>query len=254
MMQVQTHSGGARWAPLLMLACFIALAYYFGLQDYFSLQNIAGHRHALHEYVHSHLILALILYGGLYIVVVALSLPVASIVSIAGGFIFGWALSAPVSIIAATIGALIVFQVVKTSIGATVAERAGPLVQKLSNGFATDAFNYLLFLRLVPAFPFFAVNAVAGVCRVNIRTFIIATFLGIIPGSFAFAWLGRGLGSVIDAQTVEHDACVLKDGFNNCRYELSVSSLITWQLLVAFCALGVMALIPVAYKKWKSLQ
>jgi uncharacterized membrane protein YdjX (TVP38/TMEM64 family) len=251
MTQTQPRPALGRWAPLVGLGALIAAAYYFGLQDYFSLQNVAGHRAALQGYVKAHLILALIIYAGFYIAVVALSLPGSAILSVAGGFIFGWALSAPITVIAATLGAIIVFQIVKTSLGDTIAQRAGPFVQKLSAGFAKDAFNYLLFLRLVPAFPFFIVNAVAGVCRVNFRSFVLATFIGIIPGAYVFAWLGRGLGSVIDAQTTLHDACVLKDGFNNCPYDISISSLVTPQLLLAFAALGVLALVPVVLKKWK---
>ncbi len=245
----QLHSVFGRWGPFFGLMLMIAAAYYFGLQNYFSLQNIVAHRAALQDYVSAHLALALLVYAGIYILVVALSLPGAGILSIAGGFIFGWVLSAPVSVLAATIGAVIVFQIVKTSLGAAIALRAGPFLQSLAKGFAKDAFNYLLFLRLVPAFPFFAVNAVAGLCNVSLRSFVLATFVGIIPGSYIFAWLGLGLGSVIDAQLANHDACILKDGFNNCSYEISVSSLVTPQLLLAFAALGVMALIPVALKK-----
>jgi uncharacterized membrane protein YdjX (TVP38/TMEM64 family) len=251
MAQKQENSARANWAPLIILGALIACAYALGLQNFLSLENIAGHRSAVQDYVGNHLILALLIYCVTYIVVVATSLPAASFLSIAGGFVFGWLLSGSVTIIAATIGAVIVFQIVKTSLGAVIAARAGPFVQKLSDGFSKDAFNYLLFLRLVPAFPFFAVNAVAGLTRINLRTFILATLIGIIPGSYAFAWLGRGLDSVIDAQIALHDACVAKDGFNNCPYEFSVSSLVTPQLLAAFCGLGLVALIPVALKKWK---
>jgi uncharacterized membrane protein YdjX (TVP38/TMEM64 family) len=240
-----------RWLPLVILAALIAVAYGFGLHKYLTLQTIAENKVTLQDYVSAHLVLAVLIYVTIYIVVVALSLPGAAILSIVGGFVFGWALSAPVTVVAATIGAIIVFQIVKTSLGAAIAEKAGPFVQRLSDGFAKDAFNYLLFLRLVPAFPFFVVNAVAGVCRVNLRTFIIATFVGIIPGSFAFAWLGRGLGSVIDAQTKVHDACVASKSLADCPFELSISSLVTPQLLIAFAVLGVVALIPVALKKWK---
>jgi uncharacterized membrane protein YdjX (TVP38/TMEM64 family) len=246
------QSSAKRWLPLIILTGLIAAAYGFGLHKYLSLQTIAENRAALQNYVSAHLLSAILIYVTIYIVVVALSLPGAAILSIVGGFVFGWTLSVPVTVVAATIGSVIVFQIVKTSLGVAIAEKAGPFVQRLSDGFAKDAFNYLLFLRLVPAFPFFVVNAVAGVCRVNLRTFIIATFIGIIPGSFAFAWLGRGLGSVIDAQMVAHDACMASKGMANCPFELSVSSLVTPQLLIAFAALGVVALIPVALKKWKS--
>ncbi len=242
------------WLPLAVLVGLVLATYLSGLSKYLNLEMIAINREFLLSYVSSHLILALMIYGALYIAVVALSLPGAGIISIVGGFIFGWVLSAPVSIIAATLGAVIVFQIVKTSLGAAIAERAGPFVRKLSDGFAKDAFNYLLFLRLVPAFPFFVVNVVAGVCRVSLRTFIAATFVGIIPGAIVFAWLGRGLGSVIDAQTAAHSVCVANKGVANCPFELSLSSLVTPQLLLAFAALSVVSLIPVFVKRWKAFS
>jgi uncharacterized membrane protein YdjX (TVP38/TMEM64 family) len=241
-----------RWLPLAALACLVAGAYALGLQHYFSLESIASNKGMLVDYVAAHLILSILMFTLLYVLVVSLSLPGAGILSIVGGFVFGWTLSIPTTIFAAMIGAVIVFQIVKTSAGAAVAERAGPFVTKLSDGFKQDAFNYLLFLRLVPAFPFFAVNAVAGLAQVNLRTFVTATFIGIIPGSIAFAWLGRGLGSVIDAQAAAHDACVASQDAAQCPFDISLASLVTPQLLVAFAALGGVALIPVALKKWNA--
>ncbi len=241
-----------RWLPVGVLLILIGLAYFTGLHRYLSFAAIAEHRDLLKSFVAHHLIAAVAIYMAVYIVVVALSLPGAAILSIAGGFLFGWALSAPITVVAATAGAIIVFQIVKTSLGAVVAERAGPFVNKLSAGFAKDAFNYLLFLRLVPAFPFFAVNAVAGLCRIDLRTFISATIIGIIPGSIAFAWLGTGLDSIIDAQAQLYNQCVSTRGSENCAYEFDAGALITREILIAFAALGVVALIPVALKRWKA--
>jgi uncharacterized membrane protein YdjX (TVP38/TMEM64 family) len=225
-----------RWLPLAVLASLIAVAYALGLQKYVSLEAIAQNHATLESYVRENLALAVITYMAIYIVAVALSLP------------------GTVTIVAATIGAIIVFQIVKTSLGATIAERAGPFVKKLSDGFSNDAFNYLLFLRLVPAFPFFAVNAVAGLVRVDFRTYALATLIGIIPGSYAFAWLGRGLGSIIEAESATHDACVAINGAADCQFEISAAALITPQLLIALALLGVVSLIPVLLKKWKSAK
>lgn len=240
-----------RWLPLAILVALIAIAYFLGLHRYLTLNSLVENQAALEDLVRDHLLLAVAIYMAIYIAAVALSLPGAAILSIVGGFVFGWVVSVPATVLAATIGAAIVFQIVKTSLGAAVAEKAGPFVQRLSEGFSKDAFNYLLFLRLVPAFPFFVVNAVAGLCRVNFRTFITATVIGIIPGTFAFAWLGRGLGSIIEAQVAARNACVLKKGVEACPLDLSISSLVTSELLIAFAALGMVALIPVALKKWK---
>jgi uncharacterized membrane protein YdjX (TVP38/TMEM64 family) len=243
-----------RWLPLLGLLGVMVLGYGLGLQRYFSFQSVVEHEALLNAIVEQHLLASVAIYFLVYVAVVALSLPGAAVLSILGGFIFGWALSGTVTIFAATLGAVAVFKIVQTSLGAAIAERAGPFVQKLSRGFEKDAFNYLLFLRLVPAFPFFAINAVAGLTKMKLRTFALGTLIGIIPGSYAFAWLGRGLGSVIDAARMAQEKCVALSGAENCHTDFVISSLVTPQLLLGFAALGVVSLIPVLLKKWKTFS
>jgi uncharacterized membrane protein YdjX (TVP38/TMEM64 family) len=241
-----------RWAPLALLALLIVLTYAFGLHRYLSIAAVARHREELKAFVDGNLPLALMAYAGVYIAVVALSLPGATLLTILGGFLFGWMIGASVTVFAATIGAVIVFQVVKTSLGSVVAQKAGPFVKKLSEGFARDAFNYLLFLRLVPAFPFFAVNAVAGLSRIGLQPFAIATFIGIIPGTIAFSYLGTGLDSVIEAELASYRACKAANIKEICMLEFSATALLTREIVIAFVALGVVALIPVFLKRWKA--
>ena len=243
-----------RWLPLALLAAAGLACYALGLQNYFSPQSIVEHQRELQDFVKQNMIAAMAIYFAIYVTVVTLLLPGAALLSILGGFVFGWMLSAPLTILSATIGATAVFKIVQTSLGSTISERAGPFVKKLSNGFEKDAFSYLLFLRLVPAFPFFAVNAVAGLTRMPLRTFVWATFIGIIPGSIAFAWLGRGLGSVIDAETTLHAACVAEKSSEACPYNFALSTLVTSQLLWALAGLGVISLLPVLLKRWKTTR
>ena len=240
-----------RWLPAALLVALIAAVYATGFQRYLSLAAIAENREALRVFVADHLFAAILIYMGVYVSAVALSVPGASLLSIVGGFLFGWMVSAPVTVMAATIGATIVFQIVKTSLGAALAECAGPFVRKLSGGFAADAFNYLLFLRLTPVFPFFIVNAVAGLCNVRLKTFVTATFLGIIPGAIAFAYLGTGLDSIIDAQLASYQACAAAKGQANCTLSFDTGALVTRELLIAFAVLGLVSLIPVFIKRWK---
>ena len=247
---VRSTSRFRQWLPAVVLVVLIAVAYGFGLHKHLSLEALALNRDLLRQFVDANLVLAVVLFMAAYIAIVALSLPGAAVMSIAGGFLFGWIISVPVSMMAAMIGATIVFQIVKTSLGAAVAARAGPLVQKVSKGFSENAFSFLLFLRLAPVFPFFMVNAVAGLCRVPLRTFIIATAIGIIPGALAFALLGSGLDAVIDRAKADHAACVAT-GAADCQFHLGLSDLVTPQLLLAFAGLGLVALIPVALKYFK---
>lgn len=238
----------------MALILLIAVGYALGLHRHLSLTALAENRDTLRQWVDGNLGLALAAFMLLYIAIVALSVPVAGIMSIAGGFLFGWAISAPATVAAASIGAAAVFQIVKTSFGAALAERAGPLVQRLSRGFSENAFSLLLFLRLTPVFPFWAVNAVAGLCRIPLRTFIAATALGIIPASFAFALVGSGLDRVIDAQLEAHRACVAAQGAENCSFAIETSALLSPELGLGLTALGIVALIPLGIRLWKGRQ
>lgn len=244
-----------RWrrfaAPLCLLA-LLGVGYAFGLHNYFTLQSIAENRAALAGYTANHLVFAVLAFIVVYTLAVAVSFPGASILTILAGLLFGWALGGAAAIVAATLGATIVFQIAKSSFGDVLTKKAGPFLNRISAGFADDAFNYLLFLRLVPAFPFWLVNIAPALANVKLRTFVVTTFLGIIPGTFAFAFVGAGLDSVIAAQQAAHVQCVAAKSLAECPFGLSVSSLVTTELLLAFAALGIAALIPVALKKWKA--
>jgi uncharacterized membrane protein YdjX (TVP38/TMEM64 family) len=230
------------------LVLLIAVAWGSGLGHQLSLAAIAENRSALKDFTAQHWFAAIAIFAAAYIAIVALSVPGAAVMSILGGFLFGWWVSAPLTALSATIGAIIVFHVVKTSFGEALAERAGPTARKLQQGFAADAFNYLLFLRLVPVFPFFLVNAVAGICRVNLLTFIAATVIGIAPAALIFAFVGQGLDGVIADRERAFNTCVAAKGAANCSFDLDASHLLTPGLMLALAALGILALIPAIFK------
>lgn len=239
-----------RLLPLIILASLIGAAFYFDLHTYLSLQTIAENREALTGFVASNIVLAIAAFVGIYIVVVALSLPGGALLTITSGFLFGPWLGGLSSVIGATIGATIIFLVAKTSFGEPLAARAGPWLEKLREGFQKDALSYLLFLRLVPAFPFWLVNLAPAVLGVGLGTYFIGTFIGIVPGTFAFAFVGAGLDSIIAAQQTAYDACVAANGVDGgCTFSLNPGSLLTPEILIAFAALGVVALIPVVIRR-----
>lgn len=201
-----------RFLPLAAIAVAMAAAYGFGLHRYLSLQSLAENRAVLRGFTADNLALSLLIYMLIYVVAVALSIPGAVILTITGGLLFGWLVGGAVTVLAATIGAIILFLVAKSALGESLVNKAGPALTRLKDGFAEDAFNYLLFLRLVPAFPFWLVNIAPALANVKLRTFALATAIGIIPGTFAFSFVGQGLDSIIAAQSTAHDACVAEGG------------------------------------------
>jgi len=238
-----------RWAPLLILLGGIAAVYASGLHEYLSLTAIADNRDALMAFVAGNAVVAAAIYVLIYIVAVAFSLPGAALLTILGGFLFGWLPGGIFTVIAATIGAVAVFLAAKTSLGDALASRAGPWMEKLSGGFRQDAFHYMLFLRLVPVFPFWLVNIAPALAGVGLGTYALTTLIGIIPGTFAFSILGSGLDSIIIEQKAVYQSCIAQNGADNCEFALDAGALVTPQLLAAFAALGVVAVIPVIIKK-----
>lgn len=247
-------SGGLRrWLPLLSSAALMALVFAMGWHQHLSFKTIGLNYDALKGFISANLLLALVLFMLAYVAVVALSLPGALVMTLGGSLLFGWQLAAPAIVVAATIGATIIFLVARTSFGENLAARAGPWLAKLSDGFQENALSYLLFLRLVPAFPFFVVNIVPALLGVPVRTYVIGTFLGIIPGTTAYSVLGSGLGSVVEKQNAIYKDCVARhptDAAAACPYTIDTGALITPELIAAFVLLGIVALIPVGMKHW----
>jgi uncharacterized membrane protein YdjX (TVP38/TMEM64 family) len=240
-----------RFAAPAILLLLMAVGYLLGLHKYLTLEAIAEHRAALETFTQQNWLLALLLFMGVYVAAVALSVPGASVLTVAGGLLFGWFVTGIAVIFSATLGATLFFLVVRTALGSSLVSKTNPKLAAIRDGFARDAFNYLLFLRLVPAFPFWLVNIAAAVSGMRLRTFVAATVIGIIPATFAFAYVGEGLDSVLDAQMKAHAACIAERGGSACPFDLSLSSLVTTELLIAFAALGVLALVPVALRRWR---
>lgn len=235
------------WLPFAALFVLMIVAWLSGWFDAFTLSNLIQRRGELSAFVADDLALALLLYAGLYVVLVALSFPGASLLTIAGGFLFGVAAAGTVTTVAATIGATIVFLAARSSLGSALRARAGPFVERLSKGFRDDAWNYLLFLRLVPVFPFWLVNLAPALFQVPLGAYVGATFLGILPGTFAYAFLGAGLDSLIAAQEAAHPGCVAA---GTCT--IDPRALLTPTFLGALAALGLVALVPPLLRHWRA--
>lgn len=241
-----------RLLPLILLIGAGAIVLGLGWHHHLTLRSIAENRDALQAMIADHKVTALLCYMAVYAGTVGLSLPGGIYLTLLGGFLFGWVIGGAAAVVGATIGAAIIFLIARTSLGEPLAERAGPWLAKLRRGFQEDALSYLLFLRLVPVFPFWLVNLAPALLGVSLGTYLIGTFFGIIPGAFAFAFAGAGLDSVIEAQKRSYQACLEAHpatGQEVCSFELDPAALVTTEVLIGFAALGLLALLPVVVKK-----
>jgi uncharacterized membrane protein YdjX (TVP38/TMEM64 family) len=226
--QATTPRSWGRIVVLLVIAAAIAGFFILGGQKYVTLGAIKEHRDALLGFTDRHYLLMAVATFVVYTVSTALSLPGGLVLSLTVGLLFGrWAGTA-IIVVAATVGATLVFLAARYLFADWARARMGGLAQKLNEGFTQDAFNYMLFLRLVPLFPFWLVNLAPAFTNVSLRTYVIATAIGIIPGSFVFANLGRTLGQIE-----------------------SLQGLLSRQVLMAFLLLGAFALLPIAIKRFR---
>jgi uncharacterized membrane protein YdjX (TVP38/TMEM64 family) len=239
-----------RFAPLAIVIALAALAVLMGWHQELSLENLVKHRSLIGAYVAERPVTAIIIYVATYVAVVVMSLPPVPL-TICGGIVFGALTTGVATVFAATIGATIVFLIAKSAVGPLIARRAGPRVAKLASGFRSNAFSYLLFLRLVPLFPFLLVNLVPALCGVSLTPFVAATALGIIPATFAYATFGAGLDSAIAAQNRAYQAC-LAIAQQGCSLHFDLMQAMTPQLIGALVALLVLALLPLIVKRYKA--
>jgi uncharacterized membrane protein YdjX (TVP38/TMEM64 family) len=241
--QRKTHAIGAtarsrawRFAPVLVVFSGLLLGYALGLQDYLSLGFLAEQRQALRTYVDGNYLWSALLFLAVYILAVAFSFPAASVLTIFGGFLFGWMVGGSLVAVGATIGASLLFLATRSAFGSFLRHRVDGVIKKLADGFRENAFGYLFVIRLAPVFPFFVVNIAAALFDISLGRFFAATFLGILPGTFAYAYLGQGVDSVlIAAQAAGREA--------------QLSDLVTRDITLAFFALAVVALIPTVVKQ-----
>jgi uncharacterized membrane protein YdjX (TVP38/TMEM64 family) len=240
--------------PLALLLGAAVFVVAMGWHRYLTLQELVARREALRGSIAAHPWLAALVFMAVYAGTVALSLPGGAVLTLAGGFLFGWFWGGLASIVAATIGAIVVFLIAQSALGEPLTARAGPWLERLRHGFQEDAFNYLLFLRLVPIFPFWLVNLAPALLGMSLSTYALATLIGIVPGSFAYSIAGKGLDSVILAQQAAHQSCLAKmggDAEKLCPFVLEPRALLTPGLLAGFVAFGLLALIPIAVKRFR---
>ncbi len=188
-----------RTIPLLVLAGGLVAFFVLGLDKYLTLDLLRDNRETLKSWVADNAALAVVAFIAAYVVVASFSLPLGTLLSVTGGFLFGSLFGTLWIVIGATVGSTLLFLVAKSALGEPLRRRFASQIGGMEEGFRANAFSYLLLLRLVPLFPFWLVNLAPAFLGVSPLTFAVTTLAGIIPGSFVFASIGNGLNALFEA-------------------------------------------------------
>ncbi|MEQ8392331.1 MAG: TVP38/TMEM64 family protein [Thalassospira sp.] len=226
-----------RILPLVVLVLGLVIAWASGVLDLLSFDTLRENRDVLQSYVAENPAVSVLVFSAIYMFSVALSLPIGAILTISGGFMFGAWFGTAYVVIAATLGAVIIYLAARYAFYDLMHAKAGTAIRKMEEGFAENAFSYLMVLRLIPIFPFWLVNLVPALLGVKLRSFIFGTMLGIIPGTFVFASIGDGLGALFDQGKTPDLGIIFEP-----------------RILTPIIGLAVLALLPVAYKKLRKAK
>lgn len=206
--------------------------YLSGFGSLLTLEKLKEEHQGILEFYQTYPLFTPLLFFLAYVVMVTLSIPGAALFTILGGYLFRQPLGTFITVMAATTGACCLFLAAKTAIGDFFLQRAGNRFLDFKRNFEKDAWSYLLFLRLVPLFPFWLVNLGLAVLGVRWGTFVWTTCLGIIPGTFVYTQIGTGLSTLIEKQEV-----------------LASASFMHRDIVMALVGLGLLALFPIILKK-----
>lgn len=239
-----------RWVLLGSVVAAVVLVFATGLHRYVSFRTLVKYHDTLNDLVVNHYYMAVLIYFAAYVVTVALSIPGALVFTVTGGFLFGGFWGGTFAVVCGTIGAAIVFMIARTTVGEALAHQAGPRLRRIGEGFRDGAWSYLLFLRFVPVFPFWLVNLAPALFKMSFRDFVSATFLGIIPATYAFAYAGASFGSMLVDKLAAAEACRAAGGAN-CVVKFEPAKVLTSDLIGLFLALGIISLLPVVARLWR---
>jgi uncharacterized membrane protein YdjX (TVP38/TMEM64 family) len=214
---------------LLIVIGVIFLVRISGVGSYLTVENLKANKELLQQFIEARYPLSVAMYIAVYILIVTFSLPGATVLTLAGGFLFHLFPGIIYINVAATMGATLGFLFARYILGNSIQERYAPQLERFNRELAENGHLYLLTLRLIPAFPFFLINLLAGLTRVSLKTFFWTTLVGILPGSLVYAFAGSQLN------TIE-----------------SVQDIFSANIIAAFLALALFALLPVVLKKLRA--
>ena len=213
---------------LVLIGAGVASFYFFDMQQYLSFESLKANQERLNVVYHENPIIFMSGFIGIYFLIVALSLPGATVLTLTAGAIFGSVLGTFLVNAGATLGATVAFLSARFIFRDWVENKFNDKLVFINNGISDNPISYLLFLRLVPLFPFFLVNLVLGVTQVRLSIYFLSTMIGIMPGSFVYANAGSNLARIN-----------------------TISDIASPEMFGAFILLGIFALIPAFYRRYK---
>ena len=220
-----------RIVPLAILLAALVALWASGLAGLLNWATLASYQTVLDDWILRHPLTAPVLYAALYAAATALSLPEGAVLTVAGGLLFGVVLGGTMAVIGATAGAMVLFLAARSAFAGAMAARGGDRLTRIRAELNRNGFSYLLAIRLVPAFPFWLVNLAAALAGMRVLPFAAGTLLGIIPGTFVFAWIGAGVGKVLATGSRPNLALIFSP-----------------QILGPLLALGLLALLPAIWR------
>ncbi|MEQ1531802.1 MAG: FAD-dependent oxidoreductase, partial [Methylococcales bacterium] len=226
-----------RTTLLTVIVCVIALFFLFDLQQFFSLDNLKSQQAAIADYRSNHPLSAILIYMLIYIAVTGLSLPGATVMTLAGGAVFGLFWGTLIVSFASTIGATLAFLAARYLFRDAVSNRFGDRLSTVNSGIAKDGAYYLFSLRLVPLFPFFVINMVMGLTPIKTATFYWVSQIGMLAGTIVYVNAGTQLAQL------ESLAGILSPGLLLSFALLGVFPLLAKQVTAAISAQKI-------YKPW----
>jgi uncharacterized membrane protein YdjX (TVP38/TMEM64 family) len=225
---VYMNKQNKRIIVLVLFIAAIVFIRYSPLGGLFTFENLKQHRASLFLYVQDHYWLSVLFFIAIYVLVAALSLPGAAVLTLAGGFLFGTLSSTVYVNVGATTGASFAFLSARYLLGKGLQEKYESQLRKFNSEIERSGTSYLLTLRFIPVFPFFLINFLSGLTTIPLRTFIWTTSLGIIPGTAVYAFAGQQIGSLN-----------------------SLSEILSKRVVAAFVVLALFALVPAIVKRVK---
>lgn len=187
-----------RLIPVLVIGVVAVLGAVF-LRDSLTFEALAEHRETLIAYRDAHYGLAVLAFVAAYVVIVAFSLPGATVATLTGGFLFGLFPGVFYNLAGATAGAVLLFLAARAGFGAGLAakiEMQGGKVARLRAALAANEWEVLFLMRVTPIVPFFMANLIPALLNVSLFKFAVTTALGIVPGALVLTSVGSGLGDV----------------------------------------------------------